>query len=98
MKTEKVSLEGYISASNLQQASVETYTPSSHLTPPNQRKMHFSTVRSARISNSGAHGTKRPAEYSLPTGVQQLFHQSSSSSSFDSMMQQSLYKSRDVKI
>ena len=56
------------------QASGQGYALSSHLTPPNMKKMHFFTVRSSRISKSGGHGTKRPAVYSLPTGVwQELF-------------------------
>ena len=97
IKTDKVGLEGYVSAADLQQASAQVYTPLSHLTPPNKKKMCFSTVRSSRISNSGGHGTKRPAVYSLSTGVwQQLFGQSLSSSSFDSMRQQALYKSKEM--
>ena len=97
IKTEKVGSEGYVSAANLQQASAQVYTLSSHLTPPNEKKMCFSTHRASRISNSGRCGTKRPAVYSSPTGVQQqLFGQSSSSSSFDSMRQQVLYKSKEM--
>ena len=97
IKTEKVGPEGYVSAADLQQARVQVYTLSSHFTPPNEKKMHFSTHRPSRISNSGRHGTKRPAVYSLPTGVwQQLFSQSSSSSSFDSVRQQALYKSKEM--
>ena len=97
IKTEKVGLEGYVSAANLQQASTQVCTPSFNLMPPNEKKMCFSTHRSSRISNSGGCGTKRPAVYSLPTGVQQqLFGQSSSSSSFDSIRQQALYKSKEM--
>ena len=97
IKTEKVGPKGYVSAVNLQQASAQVYTPSSHLMPPNEKKMWFSTHRSSRISNSGGRGTKRPAVYSSATGVwQQLFGQSSSSSSFDSMRQQALYKSKEM--
>ena len=97
IKAEKVGLEGYVSAGNLQQASAQDYTLSSHLTPPNEKKMCFSTVRSSRISNSGGCGTKRPAVYSSLTGIwQQLFGQSSFSSSFDSMRQQALYKSQEM--
>ena len=51
------------------------------------------------ISNSGGggHGTKRPAVYSLPTGVQQqFFGQSSSFSNFDSLKQQALYKLKEM--
>ena len=99
IKTEKIGPEGYVSAGNLQQASAQHYTPSSECTPPNKKKMCFSTVRSSMISNSGGggHGTKRPAVYSLPTGVrQQLFGQSSSSGNFDSLKQQVLYKSKEM--
>ena len=97
IKNKKIGPEGYISAADLQQASAQCYTPLSECTPPNEKKMHFSTVRSSRISNSGGggHGTERPAVYSSPTGVhQQLFGQSSSSSNFDSLKQQVLYKSK----
>ena len=80
IKTDKVCLEGYVSGADLQQASAQVYTLSSHFTPPNR------------------HGTKRPAVYSSPTGSvwQQLFGQSSSSSSFESMKQWVLYKSKEM--
>ena len=98
IKTEKVGPEGYVSVSDLQQASAQVYTLSSQFTPPDGKKMCFSTHRSSRISNSGGWGTKRPAVYSSPTGgvQQQLFGQSSSSSSFESMKQQVLYKSKEM--
>ena len=91
-------LEAYVSAANLQQVSAQVYTPSSHSTPPNKKKMHFSTHRSCRISNSGGCGTKRPAAYFSPTGGvrQQLFGQSSSASSFESKKQQAPYKSNEM--
>ena len=81
IKTEKVVPEGYLSAANLQQASAQVYTLSSHFTPPNKKKIR-----------------KRPAVYSSPTGGvwQQLFGQSSFSSSFESMKQQALYKSKEM--
>ena len=99
IKTKKVGPEGYVSAGDLQQASAQHYTPSSECTPPNEKKMHFSTVRSSMISNSGGdgHGTKRPAVYSSPTGVQQqLVGQSSSSGNFDSLKEQTLYKLKEM--
>ena len=99
IKTKKIGPKGYVSAGDLQQASAQCYTPSSECTPPNEKKMCFSTVRSSMISNSGGggRGTKRPAVYSLPTGVQQqLFGQSSSSSNFDSLKQQALYKLKEM--
>ena len=99
IKTKKIGPKGYVFAGDLQQASAQRYTPSSECTPPNEKKMHFSTVRSSRISNSGGggRGTKRPAVYSSPTGVQQqLFGQSSSLGNFDSLKQQVLYKSKEM--
>ena len=98
IKTGKMGLETYVSAADLQQVSAQVYTLSSHFTPPNEKKMCFSTHRSSRISDSGGHGTKRPAVYSLPTsGVwQQLFGHSSSCSSFESMKQQVPYKSNEM--
>ena len=95
----KIGPEGYVSVADLQQASAQHYTSSSECTPPNKKKMHFSTVKSSRISNSGGDGcgTKRPAVYSSPTGVQQqLFGQSSSSGNFDSLKQQALYKLKEM--
>ena len=98
IKTEKVRLEANVSTASLQQASAQVYTLSYHFTPLNEKKMCFFTHRSPRISNSGGCGTKRPVVYSLPTGGvrQQLFGQSSSSSSFESMKQQAPYKSNEM--
>ena len=57
IKTEKVGPEAYVSAANLQQASAQVYTLSSHFNPPDKKKMCFSTHRSSRISNSSGCGT-----------------------------------------